>query len=340
MCSAPNPERGRAEIDAVVLAAEESIPEDLLAERIDIEAAQDRLHDRGLDEGVAVFAVEVWRYALGMLAADAEPPSLRNSLDVSSRPAVTDPAPASLSDELPPPVGKPTTISEPPDAADTVDNAHGDDSVANESTHKKRSWVLGSAAVVGVAMLVVLVGAALWLARDNGGTETEARAATAPESTAATTTVAPSTTLPTALDVEFDVETTPVGDLTRTWHIEDGELAATLAFVNSTGAATTGRYYEVLPKSLAATADQIVSEPPHTVYKNDPVIGWELTIEPGATAEVSYTVAVPADVSQDALEAMKVELLADAAAFVIERAIHPPSWLSSHRTIRPSPAGS
>jgi hypothetical protein len=82
----------RAEIDAVVLAAEESVPEDLLADRIDVEAALDRLHDRGLDAGVALFAVEVWRYALGMLEDDAQPPSLSNSLE-STRPVITDPAP-------------------------------------------------------------------------------------------------------------------------------------------------------------------------------------------------------------------------------------------------------
>ena len=63
-----------------------------LADRVDVPTAVARLHDRGLDTVVATFAVEVWRYALGMLAADAEPPSLTNSLEVSTRQAITDEA--------------------------------------------------------------------------------------------------------------------------------------------------------------------------------------------------------------------------------------------------------
>ena len=85
-------------------------------------------------------------------------------------------------------------------------------------------------------------------------------------------------------------------------------------FENNTDAATSGRHYEAVPKSLAATASLITSDPPHDVVLDDPVIAWDLTIEPGATAEVTYVIALSADVTSESLEAMRAEQLADAEA--------------------------
>ena len=169
----------RAEIDAVVLAAEESVPEDLLAERIDVETAMMRLRNRGLDAAVAHFAVEVWRYALGMLAADAEPPSLTNSLVNSARgsDAVTDTptntdtatntaatptgaqagnrraAPNTVADFAPP---TPGARIEPWTAVAVPPLPNG--APAATSTSKRR-WLL-----IGVPLIVVALGVGLFIA--------------------------------------------------------------------------------------------------------------------------------------------------------------------------------
>jgi hypothetical protein len=78
----------RAEVDASVLAAEEGVP-DLLADGRSATAAL-RLRARGLDTAVVEFALDAWRYALGMLAEGVEPPSLRRSLDRTAGGTITD----------------------------------------------------------------------------------------------------------------------------------------------------------------------------------------------------------------------------------------------------------
>ena len=78
----------RAEIDASVLAAEEGVPE-LLANG-DSVTAELRLRERGLDADATGFAIDVWRYALGMLADQTEPPSLRHQLGRTAERTLTD----------------------------------------------------------------------------------------------------------------------------------------------------------------------------------------------------------------------------------------------------------
>lgn len=76
----------RAEIDAVVIAVEEGVPE-RLRPRGDAgaheaaEQAVGMLRARGLDVDVARFAVSVWQYALGLLEEDTPPPTLTVSLE-------------------------------------------------------------------------------------------------------------------------------------------------------------------------------------------------------------------------------------------------------------------
>lgn len=73
----------RAEVDAVVMAAEEGVVDELIA-GLDADDAVRRLHERGLRDDVATFAVQVWSYGLGLLD-HAEPPSLTASaVDVAA----------------------------------------------------------------------------------------------------------------------------------------------------------------------------------------------------------------------------------------------------------------
>ena len=303
----------RAEIDAVVLAAEESIPEDLLTERIDVDAALERLRERGLDAGVALFAVEVWRYALGMLAVDAQPPSLTNSMLTSTRSRTTDPAPVTRSD-----LGADATSTfwpapiELPTVAGGRTQVLADLPAARHPHGSKRKWLLVAAPVIVLALVAAVVVAAL-------GNDTEDASVSSTVANSTTTESATTTSAAVATETVFDLEPTPLGELTRTWTVTDLQLDSTLVFNNTTGAPTTGRYYEVIPKSMAVTADLITSESPHTVIKNDPVIAWDVTIPAGQSVEVKYQLPVTADVTIDTLNQWKSEQVAEATAFTAER---------------------
>lgn len=304
----------RAEIDAVVLAAEETIPEDLLTNRIDHSTALDRLQHRGLDTDLAQFAVDVWQYALGMLATDAQPPSLTNSLAVTTGPALTDATP----DELLAPSNEPGesvvndgshTSTPPPYLPPTPSPAPTDEvHVDPAGTGRSRVWLIGAAAATVVAVVAAF---ALF---SNGTADVDSADGKENSDEIAMIRTAETT---------FDTETTPLGDLTRTWTTDNGELTATLEFTNTTAAATTGRHYEVIPKTLAATADLITSEPAHTVIKNDPVIAWDLTIEPGATTTITYRIDVAKGTTDDDLDSWKTEQITETAAFTTERSTPP-----------------
>lgn len=84
----------RTEIDAVVLTAEEGIPGDLTHGRLDERGVLERLRARGLDDELAHFAVDAWRYAFGMRGADALPPTLPASPTGAPGPAQREPATA------------------------------------------------------------------------------------------------------------------------------------------------------------------------------------------------------------------------------------------------------
>lgn len=169
----------RAEVDAVVLAVEEDIPAGLLADRIDADDARERLRTRGLDDAVAGFAIDAWRYGLGMLDAAGTPPPLRNS-EGDSIPPATDPAPASLSDpgfrhvDAGPTVITPRamrTAAEPapsdhlPTGSKAADHASGPE---RDRQSERSRLVAVIAAVVAVVCLVAVVG--VWL---RGRSQTE-----------------------------------------------------------------------------------------------------------------------------------------------------------------------
>ena len=185
-----------------------------------------------------------------------------------------------------------------------------------------------------LVLCLIVLGAALWLGRDNADTDaapttlaapasTDAPGTTVRTTTTSTATTTSSTPPPPAVEVGFDVEATPLGDLTRTWTIEDDGLHATLVFTNNTGAPTSGRHYEAVPKSLAPTASLITSDPPHITINEDPVIAWDLAVEPGEVTEVTYVVALSGDVTTESLQAMQTEQLADAEAFRVEMGTAP-----------------
>jgi hypothetical protein len=329
----------RAEVDAVVLAAEESIPDDLMSGRIDVAEAIERLHVRGLDGAVALFAVDVWRYALGMLGQHSVPPTLSSSMEARSQPAITDSTPASLTESEPD--GMQADVSEatresqpvhwaPPGSADDAGLAV----VAGDSHRSKSWWIVGSAA----ALVAVLVVALVVMATGGDENSDDAAATTAP---AVTTSVSSTTsTAPVPQAVRFDSEVTAVGDVERSWEMGSDTVEATLVFTNTTDAATSGTHYEVLPTSMAPSSASISSPTEFVVLEDvspqglmrtpEPatgyvVLAWNLVVEPATTAEVNYSVAVPpgTETSADTLEVWRTEQVAAAAAFAIERETPP-----------------
>ena len=314
----------RAEIDAVVLAAEESVPDDLLAGRIDLDTALERLRARGLDAGVAHFAIEVWRYALGMLPADAQPPSLTNSLETTSTgDVVTDQVSAIRQSgehrRVGDPAGHALRSAGAADVRDTVRTGaacttyRGRPSSAPAS---KQRWLLIAVPILVVALIIGIVLAT------RGGDDNAAAPATTVLAATSTTVQATTTTAAPAPAV-FTPEATPAGPVTRTWSVENGQLVSTLVFDNTSGADATIRHYEVVPKSVAATADLITSDQPFTVIKNDPVIAYDLPIGAGKSMTVQYKIGVAAEATSANLEQWKADQLTEAAAFAAERAAAP-----------------
>ena len=140
----------RAEVDAVVIAAEESVPADLLSGRIAVVEALGRLRGRGLDDGVAMFAIDVWRYAFGMLGDNSGPPSLANSLASSLQPVARDRMPAG-------PAQHDLESQRPAGAPESGADARPNLAESASDSHRTRMWWLiglGVAAVSAVALIV------------------------------------------------------------------------------------------------------------------------------------------------------------------------------------------
>lgn len=336
----------RAEVDAVVLAAEESVPDDLIAGRIDVGGAMDRLRDRGLDTGVALFAVDVWRYALGMLDAEHEPPSLRNSLEAASEPTITTMEPDA------------TALTA---ATSTVADGgtHGEAETGATSRRRPRPGLIAAAAVLAA---VLVVGSVIVLGgREQGDDELSAldtpvtvttltgttlTATTITTTTTSTTSTTSTTAAPTTTlqepspSIEFEPETSSLGELVRVWTAEDDELIGVLTLTNTTDTATAGLHYEVFPNSMIPNGDAVTSDTDLVVVKDTPVHGlqrvvdvedayvvvaWELEIPAGSDREIVYRLAMEegVDITVDHLEQWQTEQLAAVEHFAEVRARPP-----------------
>jgi hypothetical protein len=337
----------RAEIDAVVMAAEEGVAEDLLANRIDLDGALTLLRRRGLDDAVATFAVEVWRYALGLLADDAEPPSLTNSLPTitsSSDTSSSDTSSDTSSSEEDIRVFEPPATTHAPFAAPAMSppRLSGDGEAAPPTDTRSRRRLL--VALVAIPAVLVIGAMSTYALLQDDGDPAGAATATTATGESATTSIAPTTTAvalstttaPSVVTTEpvvtaaeeppsvvSPVETLPMGEMTRRWTVEGDELVAELSFVNNTAEDQTTRYYESIPKSIAASADAILANHPPTIVKPDLVLAWDVTVPAGQTFVVTYRTAIPPDTSEATLLAWHQEQIADAAAFAAERATPP-----------------
>lgn len=136
----------RAEIDGIVTAVEESIPEALLTDAIDVEGAVHRLGHRGLDDGFARFVVELWQYALWLLPPGSPPPSRANG-PVLPAVGVEEPVAIDTDDPGLPPTAMP----------DLVEVAPTETAGDRPSSRRRRLAVVG--AMAGLLVLVTTVAA-------------------------------------------------------------------------------------------------------------------------------------------------------------------------------------
>jgi hypothetical protein len=108
--------------------------------------------------------------------------------------------------------------------------------------------------------------------------------------------------------LDFPTEMLPYGSLDRKWEVSDNQLNGTLTFENTGSEKSTGRYLEVIPKSLAPTASDIDSDPaPNQVVEDDPILAYDITLEPAQTLTITYRIAVPEGTDNARLEAWKEE---------------------------------
>lgn len=97
----------------------------------------------------------------------------------------------------------------------------------------------------------------------------------------------------------------------RTWNVVESSDGSGRSFrgevsvANPTDVATSTFHVEVVHKEIAESASQIemVDGPDFVVLQDDPVISWELDLEPGATAVLTYVVRdLPAELEDVTLE--------------------------------------
>jgi hypothetical protein len=260
----------RAEVDAVVVAADEAVPGIVLAGGTD-EAALAVLADRGLGREAAGYAVNVWRYALGP-AGDAGPPRS------TERPA---PIPTPMPTELPPgsypgqtPMATELPYQSPYQPSPRVPSGTGHEhevrSVDEQGGGGRRRLLLG-----GVVALIALVAAAAWVTIGRGDD-------------------------PADPELAFDVELSDVGRVERRWVVEDGtHLVATLEVNNPVvSEAVSGTLHEPLPKTLAAGDAEVSSETDYDVIDlkdGEKVLAFPLEIPAGGRRTISYRVELPKD---------------------------------------------
>ncbi len=262
----------RAEIDAVVLAAEESVPTEMTSGSFDRPSAMQRLRERGLSDDIAMFSIDVWHHSLGLNAPGTSAPTLSSPAASTSLP---DPAADGLvidiSDRTVHPAAMPMTV------------ATASDRLAPARSRRTMYTVVGGVVAVGVviALLFTVLGS------DGGTVKTPGPAATS---------------------LRFDPEKLSWGpSLTRMWIATDKGIRGDLVFKNESKDAVSGTYVEAIPKSLATDATKIKATPTPKVLNPDPVVEFAVKVAPSATTTISYTIATSTKVTGAQLATWRTE---------------------------------
>jgi hypothetical protein len=136
----------------------------------------------------------------------------------------------------------------------------------------RRSWRIVAVAAVIALIVVGALGLVAPGGGSNGGVDTTSGA------------------------IAFKSTTSEGAAITRDWRIsgEKGTaFAGSTTLKNPTDKAITLTHLEVIPKSLAASADEIKFQPePTKVIEVDPIVSFDLTLKPGEAQRITYRIAV------------------------------------------------
>jgi hypothetical protein len=184
----------------------------------------------------------------------------------------------------------------------------------DESSRRRGRLVrFGLGALVALVSLVVLVLVILDSTTNDAGTPTTAQPV--PEVTTGTEAAPASETLslPTVLMPSGMV-------VARTWELtgSDGnELVATVDISNPTPQVKSDQIIEVIPKALAANVTQVRFEgATPVVLRADPIVRFDVTLQPGQRTRIGYRITVPADgVDPDRLALWKANRETEQKAF-------------------------
>jgi hypothetical protein len=130
-------------------------------------------------------------------------------------------------------------------------------------------------------------------------------------SPATTTTPTLATPLVQSEPLVFPTVLMPSGlHVTRTWRLtgDDGNrFLASVEFANPTAAPITDSIVELIPKLLTNNVANVqFLGPKPTVLRADPVVRFDVTVQPGGKQRVGYSIAVPAEgVGKNRLELWK-----------------------------------
>ncbi len=155
--------------------------------------------------------------------------------------------------------------------------------------------------LIGIAALVVLIGilTTVVVNRSDGPAEPAG-----PTSTAS---------------LQFPTETLAFASLDRNWDVTGDVLTGSVNLTNTGSEVAKGRHIEVIPKSLASGPDQIKSDPtPSEIIDSDPILAYDVEIDPGQSTTVTYTISVPAGTDDAKLTAWKEEAATTMAAYKAE----------------------
>jgi hypothetical protein len=327
----------RLNIDAVVAAAEHGVPAALLERDPDTPIVERELEGRltanGIPDALAAYGVSTWMDVLGLVPAAVTEPG--------GDPVVPDrfvPDDLTLTPDEPPPppapVPPPSSAGRPLPPAPTIlvdDETGAPLPAAERAPRHRRRWLV----LAGVAALTVAVVAVVVAVQHRGGSPVAAvttdstTVATPPPTTTTTTSVAPTTTTTTPpVTAPFQPETTPWGaSVGRTWAIENGTVTGTITLSNPGTAPISGAHVEVVPKSIAANrAALTLSVEPTAVLQDDPVLQFDVALNPGETKTITYQAPLAAGLtpSPELLAGWMGEWSQALAAFIASLDTTPP----------------
>ncbi len=237
---------------------------------------------------------------------EAEPESEPETRLFATRPAGTvaeaqDAEPDTDAVPATPPGPAPLSIPSLPMAAETTTTSgrvfEGEPDESSRSRGRLVRFGLG--ALVALISLIVLVLVVIDSSRSKVGTPT---ASVTPQSSAPAPTTTPTLATPSVQpdSLVFPTVLMPSGlHVTRTWRLtgDDGNrFLASVEFANPTTKAITDSIVEVIPKLLTDNVAkvQFLGMTP-TVLKADPVVRFDVTVQPGGKERVGYSIAVPAE---------------------------------------------